>query len=140
MFYQVRGQGKSTGKHMLYGKEHFSIVVGDLLTTKDVRLTGTKLRHMFITMWFDYMHDSTTLANKMVVEELGKSTSSMMLNSLEVWRSSYDDATFDRTFLSTCAHWGKFQRFVEEKHLDKESEKPIEPSTFDFFSLLSSSI
>ena len=136
----MQGQGKTSGKHMPYGKEHFSIVVGDLLTTKGERLTATKLRHMFITMWLDYMQDLTSIANKMVVDELGKATSSMMLNSLKVWSAYYDDANFDRCFLSTLTHWDKFQKFVEEKHLDKESEKPIDASTFDFFSLLTSSI
>lgn len=104
MFFQVRGQGNASGKHMPYGKEHFSIVVGDVLTTKDVRLTATKLRHMFITMWLDYMSNLSTMGTNMVVDELGKSTSSMMLNSLKVWGSHYDDANFDRSFLYTLAH------------------------------------
>jgi hypothetical protein len=138
MLHQVRGQGKASGKHMPYSQEHFGILVGDLLTTKDVRLTTTKLRHMFITGWLDYNTNLSTQVHKLVGEGLCKDASSMMLNSMQVWSAYYDDATFDRSFLSTMSHWGKFQEFMKDKHLDKKSEKPIDPSTFGFFSLLSS--
>ena len=102
------------------------------------RFTATKLRHMVVTGWRDFLEHPSTLRHKQVVERLEESASSMMLNSMQVWSAYYDDATFDRSFLSTMSHWGKFQEFMKDKHLDKKSEKPIDPSTFGFFSLLSS--
>jgi hypothetical protein len=135
MFFQVQGSGEDKGKNKPYSSSHFSIVIGNLLTINGIRFTATKLRHMFVTGWRDFLEHPSTFKHKQVVEKLEQCAASMMLNSVPVWNTTYDDCPMDRGFFTAMAHWGKFQEFMKQQHLLKASIKPINPSTFDFFGM-----
>lgn len=120
---------------MPYKKENFSIFCSKLLTTKDTKLNTNNLRHMFVTGWLDYENYPSSSLHKLLVEHVNKETSKMMLNSVQVWNTTYDDSHVDRSLLTTIAQWPKFQEFMRQKHLDKASEEQVDPLTFDFTSM-----
>ena len=132
MFYMPQGQLKDKGKHLMYKKENFSLFCSKLLSTKDIRFNSNDLRHMVVTGWLDYENYPTSCFHNLVLEHVNKETSKMMLNSVQVWNTTYDDSQVDRSLLSTIAQWPKFQEFMKQQHLDKASEVDVDPLTFDF--------
>lgn len=131
----MQGSGEDKGKNKPYSSSYFSILIGNLLTIKGKRFTATKLRHMFVTGWRDFLEHPSTFRHNDVVGKLEESASSMMLNSVPVWNTHYDDCPMDRSIFAAMSHWSKFQEFMKEQHLLKASTKPIDPSKFDFFGM-----
>lgn len=135
MFFQVQGSGEDKGKNKPYVPDHFSIIIGNLLTMNGKRSTATKLRHMFVTGWRDFLEHPSTLRHKQVVERLEESASSMMLNSVPVWNTHYDDCPMARGVFEALSHWSKFKEFMKEQHMLKASMQPINISPFDVFGM-----
>jgi len=81
------------------------------------RFTATKLRHMVVTGWRDFLEHPSTLRHKQVVERLEESASSMMLNSVPVWNTHDDDCPMDRGVFEAMSHWSKFKEFMKEQHM-----------------------
>lgn len=133
MFYMPQGQGKEKGKHMPYKKEYFSIYCSKLLTFNGIKFNTNNLRHLYVTGWLDFTNHPSF--QQQVLEHVTKDASHMMLNSVKVWGTSYDDGQVDRSLLTTLHHWPKFQEFMKQKYLDKASEVAIDPLTFDFTSM-----
>lgn len=135
MFFQVQGSGEDKGKNKPYKPNHFSLLIGNLLTFEGKRFHATHLRHMFVTGWRDFLEHPSTFHHKQVVSKLEEAAASMMLNSVPVWDKAYDDCPLDRGFFTAMGHWSKFQEFMKEQHELKASIVPIDPSTFDFFGM-----
>jgi len=123
----------------VYELAYFSSIVKGAISLPNMSLNANDLRHMFVTLWMDFINTPSTNMLNLSISHLNASATSMMLNSTNAWDASYDDSHMDRAMLTTLAMWPKFVEFVKEAHLDKEATKEWDPLTIPLSSLPSSS-
>lgn len=119
-----------------YQLPYFSTVVGDYLTFAGVRCTANHWRHVFTTLWRDFLACPTTKLLDYSVQQLEEGAAQLMLNSTEAWNAAYDDTDKVRAILHTMALWPQFQEYVHSMHDAKMSEKAWDPLTTAFDSLV----
>lgn len=110
-----------------YQLAYFSTVVGDYLTFDGVRTTANHWRHVFTTLWRDFLSSPTTKLLDFTVQQLEEGAAQLMLNSTQAWNAAYDDTDKLRAILHTQALWPKFREFVHNVHTAKMSEEPWNP-------------
>lgn len=114
---------------------YFSTVSSNAISFDGVHLNANDLRHMFATLWRDFINSPTTKLHDLSIAQLNASAADMMLNSTQAWSSSYDDSIRDRAIPITLAMWPSFVDFVKNDHLDKMSTNEWDPLTIDIDSL-----
>lgn len=119
----------------MYGLSYFSSIVKDAISLPHSTLKANDLRHMFVTLWRDFIATPSTNLLNLSTTHLHACASDMMLNSTKAWDASYDDSHRERAMLTTLSLWPKFVEFVREAHLDKESTKEWDPLTIPLSSL-----
>lgn len=112
-----------------YQPSYFSTVVGDYLTFDGVRCTANHWRHVFTTLWRDFLSCPTTRLLDFTVQQLEEGAAQLMLNSTQAWNAAYDDTDKLRAILHTHALWPKFQEYVHNVHDAKMSEQAWDPLT-----------
>lgn len=112
-----------------YQPSYFSTVVGDYLTFQGVRCTANHWRHVFTTLWRDFLACPTTKLLDFTVQQLEEGAAQLMLNSTQAWNAAYDDTDKIRAILHTQALWPKFREYVHNVHAAKMSEEPWDPLT-----------
>lgn len=122
----------------LYKGPYFSFVVSQAISVGGIHLTANDVRHMFVTLWRDFLNSPSTKLLDQTIQQLSASAADLMLNSTTAWSISYDDSTRDRAIHTTLALWPQFRQFVQQAHLDTVSRKAWDPLTFDLDSLPSS--
>ena len=127
LFYSLAG--------CVYAGPYFSTISANLLTFGEVRCTAVDFRHIFATLWKDFIASPTTQLHGLTTQQLEEAAAGLMLNSPAAWAISYDDSTVSRGIHTTLALWPKFQAFVKAQHLDKASEEPWDPLTVDLAAL-----
>lgn len=114
-----------------YNPQYFSTTCAKALTINGVRFTATAMRHMFATVYRDFIHHPSSHLLEHTIEELQASAATLMQNTSTSWDVAYDDSIIDRGVSIALAMWPKFSSFVEEDHKVKKSRKPFDPLTID---------
>lgn len=125
---------KGDGESYTY-PSYFSTIASNAISFEGASLNANDLRHMFATLWRDFINSPTTKLHDLSIEQLNASAADMMLNSTKAWSTSYDDSIRDRAIPTTIALWPKFVEFVRMDHLDKMSIKEWDPLTIGITSL-----
>lgn len=113
----------------LYHAPYFSYVCSKAISIGGVHLTANDVRHMFVTLWKDFVSAPSTQLLDLTIHQACASAADLMLNSTKSWSISYDDTNRNRAINITLALWPKFTKFVREAHLDATSTKPWDPLT-----------
>ena len=121
-----------------YLDSYFSTIASKAISFDGVSLNANDLRHMFATLWRDFINSPSTKLLNLTIAQLNASAADLMLNSTQAWSSSYDDTSRDRAIHTTLSLWPKFKEFVKEAHLDHSSKQKRDPLTIDIDSLPSS--
>ena len=111
----------------LYKAPYFSYVCSKAISPLGVHLTATDVRHMFVTLWRDFVTSPTTTLVDLSINQACASAADLMLNSTTAWDISYDDTNRSRAIHSTQALWPKFTEFVHQSHLDFVSKQDWNP-------------
>lgn len=119
----------------LYKGPYFSHVVSQAISVDGLHLTATDVRHMFVTLWKDFINCPTTQLLDLTMHQLNASAADLMLNSTNAWAISYDDTNRNRAINTTLHMWPKFVKFVKEAHLDAISRKELNPLNIDIATL-----
>lgn len=122
----------------LFKGPYFSYVVSQAISVGGIHLTANDVRHMFVTLWRDFLNTPSTKLLDLTIHQLSASAADLMLNSTTAWSISYDDSTRNRAIHTTLALWPHFIEFVRQAHLDAMSRKGWDPLTIDIDSLPSS--
>lgn len=117
---------------------YFSYIASKAISFGGLHLKANDLRHMFATLWRDFINSPSTHLLNHTIAQLNASAADLMLNSTQAWSSSYDDTSRDRAIHSTLSLWPKFREFVHQAHLDHQSTKAWDPISIDIDSLPSS--
>lgn len=129
--------------HLLFGDSHGLLidptympsVVSKAISTDGVHLTANDVRHMFVTLWRDFLSSPSTQLLDLTIQQASACAADLMLNSTASWNISYDDTTRQRTILITLSLWPKFVDFVREAHLDFMSTNEWDPITIDLHTI-----
>ena len=119
----------------MYKGPYFSSVGARVLSFGELKCTANDFRHLFTTAWRDFISIPTTNMLGMTATQLEEAATAMTLNSPEAWSISYDDCSMARGIHTCLTMWPKFQKFVKEQHLDKQSEEAIDPLTLSLADL-----
>ena len=115
----------------VYEQAYFSLIAKGGISLPHMSLKANDLRHMFVTLWMDFINTPSTHLLNLSISQLNACASNMMLNSTNAWDASYDDSHMDRAMLTTLAMWPKFVEFVREAHFDRASEEAWDPLIID---------
>lgn len=118
-----------------YKGPYFSYIASKAISLDGVQLKANDLRHMFATLWRDFINSPSTQLLSLTITQLNASAADLMLNSTQAWSASYDDSSRDRAIHTTLSLWPKFQEFVKQAHIDHHSTKEWDPLTIDLDSL-----
>lgn len=121
MFFDTNGR--------LYKDAYFSYVCSKAISMKGMHLTANDVRHMFVTLWKDFVNSPTTKLLDITIHQACASAADLMLNSTTAWSMSYDDTNRSRHTSTTLSLWPQFKAFVEQAHLDATSQKGWNPLT-----------
>lgn len=122
----------------LYKAPYFSYVCSKAISIEGVHLTANDMRHMFVTLWRDFVNCPSTKLLDITIQQACASAADLMLNSTTAWSISYDDTNRSRAIQTTQALWPEFAKFVEQAHLDYVSKKEWNPITISLSELPSS--
>ena len=106
-----------------YKGPYFSYIASKAISLDGVQLKANDLRHMFATLWRDFINSPSTQLLSLTITQLNASAADLMLNSTQAWSASYDDSSRDRAIHTTLSLWPKFQEFVKQAHIDHHSTK-----------------
>lgn len=112
-----------------YKGPYFSYVASKAISYDGVHLKANDLRHMFATLWRDFINAPSTKLINLTINDLNASAADLMLNSTQAWSASYDDTSRDRAIHTTFSLWPQFHAFVKQAHLDHASTKEWDPLT-----------
>lgn len=110
-----------------YKEAYFSYVCSKAISLYGVHLTANDMRHMFVTLWKDFINSPTTNLLHLTVHQACASAADLMLNSTAAWGISYDDTNRSRGLHTTHDLWPKFTDFVKQAHLDAMSRNEWDP-------------
>lgn len=113
----------------LINDKYMSSVVSKAISLEGVHLTANDVRHMFVTLWRDFLNSPSTKLLDLSIHQASACAADLMLNSTASWDISYDDTTRRRAIHLTLSLWPKFVEFVKEAHLDHMSSKEWDPIT-----------
>lgn len=121
----------------MFEQPYFSKITKDAISLPTCTIIANDLRHMFSTLWNDFISSPPTSSNilSLTITQLNACASDMMLNSTKAWAASYDDSHRERATTTTLALWPKFVEYVKNDHLDKMSTKGWDPHTISLSSL-----
>lgn len=118
----------------IYKEAYFSYVCSKAISFEGVHLTANDMRHMFVTLWKDFVNSPNTKLLNLTIHQACATAADLMLNSTAAWSISYDDTNRSRGIHTALDLWPKFTQFVKQAHLDAKSKKewnPILTSTSD---------
>lgn len=113
----------------LYKAPYFSYVCSKAISIQGLHLVANDIRHMFVTLWRDFVNSPTTTLLDLSINQACASAADLMLNSTTAWTISYDDTNRSRAIQSTLSLWPQFTEFVKQSHLDFMSKKEWNPIT-----------
>lgn len=103
---------------------YFSTLCGDALTPPERgRLTALTFRHLFQTMYRDFIHKPATQLMQVTRDELQRAGALLMLSSTDAVDTYYDDGEGGRALELVLQYWPQFKTFVREHHVDVTSRK-----------------
>ncbi|MFN7835817.1 MAG: hypothetical protein ACK5NY_08560 [Burkholderiaceae bacterium] len=111
----------------LIKENYFGYVVSKAISVDGVHLTANDVRHMFVTLWRDFLSSPSTKLLDLTIHQASACAADLMLNSTSAWDISYDDTTRNRAIHLVLKLWPKFIEFVKEAHLDFVSRKDWDP-------------
>ena len=114
---------------LMHKGPYFSYICSKAISLVGVHLTANDIRHMFVTLWRDFVNSPSTTLLDLTINQACASAADLMLNSTTAWTMSYDDTNRSRAIHTTLALWPKFTEFVEQTHLDFISRKEWNPIT-----------
>jgi hypothetical protein len=118
-----------------YKGPYFSMVCSKAISVGGIHLTANDVRHMFVTLWRDFLNHPSTKLIDLTIQQMSASAADLMLNTTAAWNLAYDDTTRNRAIHTTLSLWPKFVEFVHEAHLDALSKKEWNPLTIDIDTL-----
>ncbi len=122
-----------------YKGSYFSNICSQALSFDGHHITANDVRHMFVTLWQDFISHPSTKLLDMTMQQMNASAADLMLNSTDAWAIAYDDSIRERAINTTLALWPQFGEFVEQAHLDSISKEEWDPLTIDMSALTISS-
>lgn len=121
-----------------YKLDYFSHISSLAISIEGHHLTANSVRHMFVTLWQDFINHPTTKLHDLTMHQVSASAADLMLNSTSAWDIAYDDSIRSRAINTTISLWPQFVEFVKQSHLDSASKEEWDPLTIDL-SLLTTS-
>ncbi len=112
-----------------FNPKYWSTAVTNMLAFDGERYTPTAMRHMFATIFRDFMCSPKMRAAVQPNTEGPDGAAAMMLNSTAAWDMAYDDSTYDRHANAILEIYPQFREYVHQVHLVKKSEEPFNPLT-----------
>lgn len=112
-----------------YQSSYFSYIASKAISFDGVQLKANDLRHMFATLWRDFINSPSTHLLSHTITQLNANAADLMLNSTQAWSASYDDTSRDRAIHTTLSLWPQFQEFVNQAHITHSSTKEWDPLT-----------
>ena len=128
IFCQTCPKGPKPPAPIPYHDAYFSTVCTQAIAIPTI--TAVVLRHMFITLWRDFISHPHTNLHSLNAQQLEVAAANLMLNSTHAW-DSYDDSTRHRGTSTAMAMWPAFSSFAHEHHLTKSSEEEWDPLDID---------
>ncbi|KAL4424557.1 hypothetical protein ABPG77_010137 [Micractinium sp. CCAP 211/92] len=118
-----------------FSDSYFSTICSQALSAVGGEwVTSNTLRHLFVTAFRSFTSSPVFKCVGLPATVLEEAASTMVMNTPTVWDSTYDENTKDRGMHAILSLWPQFVKFVHEQHLDKISEKALDPLTLDFTS------
>lgn len=114
-----------------YKLDYFSHISSQAISFDGHHLTANMVRHMFVTMWQDFIQHPSTKLLDLTMHQMSASAADLMLNSTSAWDIAYDDSIRSRATNTTISLWPKFVEFVQQSHLDATSKEEWDPLTID---------
>lgn len=114
-----------------YKGTYFSTIASKCISFGGHHLTANDVRHMFVTLWKDFLSSPSTQLLDLTIQQLSACAADLMLNSTNAWSIAYDESTRSRAINTTLVLWPQFVAFVHEAHLDAMSKKEWDPITID---------
>lgn len=120
----------------LYPQAYWSVICSKALKLPDGRrVTAKDYRHLFVTMWRDFINNPKTQLEGLTLHALDAAAAHMMCSSTEAFTNAYDDTNRSRGQMTVMEMYNKFQAFVREDFLDLQSQQVVDPSTVALESL-----
>lgn len=120
----------------LYPQAYWSMICSKALKLPDGRgVTAKDYRHLFVTMWRDFINNPKTQLEDLTFHALDAAAAHMMCSSTEAFTNAYGDTNRSRGQLTVMEMYSKFQAFVREDCFGLQSQQVIEPNTVALGSL-----
>lgn len=120
-----------------YSPPYWSQVCSKALRLPDGRrVTAKDFRHLFATMWRDFINQPSAQLAGLNLHTLDAAAAHMMCSSTIAFTNAYDDTNMARGMFYVMQHYGDFRAFAREDFLDCQSRQSINPSAIDLSNIV----